>query len=258
MLKEQINAPHSKESANKAGILGKIVIILLFISLVGACAWLFINYQKAQEQVDYLSALTPQDINKKEMDALLEKVNKLIVLPEDKIPTIATIQNIEELAKEQVFFEKAQNGDKILIYDDRAIIYSPLKNILVNVGPVYTENSQQDPNIQNENVNNQANNTISNEIIIDIRNGSETIGLAADLKNKLINKKDYKIMAVSNASRKDYTDNIIVNPKNKDISGLEKEFSAQVVYSLPSGEIESIADVVIILGNKKESAPTEG
>jgi len=253
MLKEKENSVSSKTSANnrKKGTLKNLIAFLVFVVLIGACVWLFINYNNAQKQVDYLSGLTVEDVNKKATDELLEKVGKLILLPEDEQMTISTIQDIDKLAEEQQFFEKAQNGDKVIIYSDRAIIYSPTKNILVNVGPVYTQ--ENDSQGANENLGiNQINTPSAEEIIsLEIRNGSEVAGLAIELSDRLSSRENYKILNVNNASRKDYDNNILVNLSEKDINKLEEELGTQAVNSLPAGEVQSAADVVIILGNKE-------
>ena len=220
---------------------------MAFTVLIGACAWLFINYNSAQKQVDYLSGLTPEEMGEKATDELLEKVGKLILLPEDKQAIISTIQDIEKLSEGQQFFEKAQNGDKVIIYDDRAIIYSPTKNILVNVGPVYA----QEDGSQGENENLKINETDTSPkeevITIEIRNGSEIAGLATELNNEL--SENYEIVSVNNAARKDYDKNILVNLSGKDINKLEEDLGIQAVNFLPEGEIQSVADAVIILGS---------
>ena len=253
MLKEKENSVSSKTSANtrKKGTLKNLIVLLVFAVLISACVWLFINYNNAQKQVDYLSELTVEDLNKKATDELLEKVGKLILLPEDEQRTISTIQDIDKLAEQEPFFEKAQNGDKVIIYNDRAIIYSPTKNILVNVGPVYAQ--ENDSQGANENLGiNQINTPPAEEIIsLEIRNGSETAGLATELNDKLSDRENYKITNVNNAARKDYDNNILINLSGKDINKLEEELGMQAVNSLPAGEAQSAADAVIILGNQE-------
>ena len=74
---------------------------------------------------------------------MVKKVNKLIYLPQEETPTVATVTDAAGLAKTQVFYKEANNGDKVLIYfkAQKAYIYNPTKNILVNVGPVFIENN---------------------------------------------------------------------------------------------------------------------
>ena len=65
-----------------------------------------------------------------------------MILPDNELPQMAEIRDATLAAKEQPFYAGAQNGDKILIYVSlrKAIIYSPTRDIIVNVGPVYMDN----------------------------------------------------------------------------------------------------------------------
>lgn len=72
-----------------------------------------------------------------EVKSLVTKVGKLIVLPEDEIPTVATVSDPEKL-KEQPFFTDAKKGDKVLIYTNakKAILYDPIAHKIVTVAPI--------------------------------------------------------------------------------------------------------------------------
>ena len=70
---------------------------------------------------------------------LISKVSKLVILPTGEDPAVATINDAASLIKEQVFYKNAINGDIVLVYQKaaKAIVYSPSRNIIVNVGPVF-------------------------------------------------------------------------------------------------------------------------
>ncbi len=72
-----------------------------------------------------------------ESKELIAKVGKLIVLPANEQPTTATVTDLEKL-KGQPFFEKAQLGDKVLIYSQakQAILYRPSTNQIVELAPL--------------------------------------------------------------------------------------------------------------------------
>jgi hypothetical protein len=74
---------------------------------------------------------------------VLSAVGKLMLLPADEAPTIVPITDVESLKKEQPFYANAQNGDLVLVFmkSQKAIIYNSVKNILVNVGPIYVPSS---------------------------------------------------------------------------------------------------------------------
>ncbi len=64
-------------------------------------------------------------------------MGRLITLPEGEEPTVATITDIEKL-KDQTFFQKAKNGDKVIIYTNakKAILYDPIARKIIDVAPV--------------------------------------------------------------------------------------------------------------------------
>ncbi len=86
----------------------------------------------------------PQRVAQEEVTALTEKVGKLMVLPENELPTIATVTDPEKL-KEQAFFANAKTGDKVLIYTNakKAILYSEETNKIVEVAPLTIGNQPQ-------------------------------------------------------------------------------------------------------------------
>lgn len=73
---------------------------------------------------------------------LVAQVGKLIVLPQNETPSIATVTDPEKLKKDQPFFANAKVGDKVLIYATarKAIMYSPTENKIVEVAPLLIGN----------------------------------------------------------------------------------------------------------------------
>ncbi len=67
-------------------------------------------------------------------DNVIEAVGKLVTLPENETPTVATVTELEPL-KDQAFFKDAMIGDKVLVYktSSKAILYRPSTNKVVNV-----------------------------------------------------------------------------------------------------------------------------
>lgn len=80
------------------------------------------------------------------ISALINKVKGLMELPEEEEPEIVTITDIEKF-KDQPFFKKANNGDKLLIYKNsrKAILYDANGNRILDVGPIAdaTESARQ-------------------------------------------------------------------------------------------------------------------
>ena len=81
-------------------------------------------------------------VDQTQVKDLIAKVGKLVILPTGEDPVIATINDADGLTKQQVFYKGSINGDVVLVYQKaaKAIVYSPSRNIIVNVGPVVLQN----------------------------------------------------------------------------------------------------------------------
>ena len=120
------------------------VIIVLLIAALG-----FLYYQYRQNTVELSKLRDPQYLSQLQTEsaqAAVEKVKKLMLLPEET-PTIATITDADALRTENAeFYKDAQNGDMLLIYQKKAILYRESQNLIINVAPVFI-----DPNSTTEN-----------------------------------------------------------------------------------------------------------
>lgn len=115
---------------DKIKSLFKIICWLLLGIIIGALGLFFYNY--------YLVVKSNKSEVINQSDLIL-KISKLVILPTGEEPAVATINDAPSLIKEQVFYKNAINGDIVLVYQKaaKAIVYSPSRNIIVNVGPVY-------------------------------------------------------------------------------------------------------------------------
>lgn len=111
-------------------ILIPAVVIITAILILGGGFYLY-QSQKSQTQND------PQTATAEEVKKVVAEVGKLIELPQDEDPTVATITDITKL-QNQPFFSKAKNGDKVLIYSSakKAILYDPILKKVIDVAPV--------------------------------------------------------------------------------------------------------------------------
>lgn len=119
-------------------LISLIVIAILAFFLVSAHSQL----GKLKEDVN-LQQADPGARVREETNLLVDEVGKLIVLPQDESPTIATVTDLEKL-KSQPFFANAQIGDKVLIYAraQKAILYRPDQNKIIELAPLNTEIQQ--------------------------------------------------------------------------------------------------------------------
>lgn len=87
-----------------------------------------------------------QQAAQEELVEVLKRTSKLIILPEGETPIMATVIDALALRAEQPFYANVVEGDKVLVYleNQQAIIYSPKRNIVVNVGPIQFQNSAEE------------------------------------------------------------------------------------------------------------------
>jgi hypothetical protein len=113
-----------------------VILVLLLLLALGAAGYFF--YQ------NHLLTKNTSAANQAEADKIIAAVGKLIYLPQDEKPTVATVADPQAL-KSQPFFAQAEVGDKVLIYttSKEAILYRPSVNKIIAVSPITFENQQQ-------------------------------------------------------------------------------------------------------------------
>lgn len=118
----------------------KALLVLLVIAVaVAGVSWS--QYQATQKELADLKK-NPQAAAQQETKDLVVRVGQLVALPEGEQPTVATVTDKERL-KDQPFFAKAQNGDKVLIFTKakKAYLYSVSLNKILEVAPVNIGNT---------------------------------------------------------------------------------------------------------------------
>jgi len=225
----------------------KILVVLLLLLSIALVSALVSRYNMGKK-IDTLDVSKQNEKNKKEVMELVKKVGGLIVLPSGETPTVATITDADGLSKNQNFYKGAQDGDKVLIYfkAQKAYIYSPKLNRLINVGPVYVDSA----------TTSTTSNTKTEEKVeqlnIEIRNGSNVVGSASTLSNTLKKNKYFNVVGVENAVTSTYSKTILVdlslNKKSELIKKLESELNVKATTTLPKNEKSSTADALIIVG----------
>ncbi|MBN2015703.1 LytR C-terminal domain-containing protein [Candidatus Dojkabacteria bacterium] len=238
----------TNETSSKPQKRTKEIILLLFIFLLlaalGVVGYLYIQERNKPE--DTTQAAT------EEVKRIKEDVGKLILLPEDVEPTIATITDVERLREENAdFYKDAENGDILLIYPKRAIIYSPSKNIIVNVAPIIRQPTGEGVQPETEE---QTPDELGS-LNIELRNGSTTGGVTNDYEDKIeeVFGDTFTVTGKNDAMNKKYTGVVVYDltggAKEASVQALAEELSATIETILPTGEASSEADVVIIIGN---------
>jgi hypothetical protein len=200
-----------------------------------------------------------------ETDDTVAKVRKIMDLPTDETPTMATVTDKEKI-KDQIFFAKAENGDRALIYPKakKAILYRPSTNKIIEVMTLSVSNQdnsmpqqtqpEQSDVIDSSSINDQQESSIqavAEPLKVAIYNGSKIKGLAAALESKIAGIEGVVVTEKKNAVG-NYDKNIIV-----DLSGSHNESAQKIaeaiggeVGSLPEGETASGVDILILGGTQ--------
>ena len=106
----------------------KIILTLFALFLISLCGMIYF-YRQAHTDATVTA--------KNELEQTIADVGKLLVLPQNETPSLATVSDPSKL-QDQKFFANAKSGDKVLIYSlaKKAILYSPSLHKVVEVAPV--------------------------------------------------------------------------------------------------------------------------
>jgi hypothetical protein len=120
--------PRKKNAIGKKLLISGLIAMAFIGVIAGAAMW----YQSHTSTPEYLKEKAD-----KEVSSVVEKVSKLMLLPEGT-PTVFIISDPGMLVAQQAFFQGAEKGDQLLVYSEvsKAIIYSEKRDMIVNVGPV--------------------------------------------------------------------------------------------------------------------------
>ena len=211
-------------------LLGVIVLLVL-----GGGGYFYYQTQKNQTV-----KTNPQASAQDETKKIVSEVGKLIDLPAGEDPTVATVTDIAKL-KDQPFFQKAKNGDKVLIYTNskKAILYDPVAGKIIDVAPINIGTSSAEVN----------------QPRIVFKNGTSKVGLTNKVETEL--KKtipQLNVLSKENAEAKTYekTTVVVISSLGKDMGERIAKALNTTVGSLPAGEVApKDAEVMVILGKDR-------
>ncbi|TAL20735.1 LytR family transcriptional regulator [Patescibacteria group bacterium] len=182
--------------------------------------------------------------NVPEVNRLLQKVSRHFAINPTENPTFATVQDPLTLrGQDPVFFKDAAVGDKMIVWSDRAVLYSVKKDLILAAVVAPNLQAPWAPLL------NQAQ-LQAKDIIIEVRNGSGQAGLGQTIADR-IKEKGLTVSAVKDA-KKTLSDTLVIAVSDK-VKGLDMQpFAAFIggkVGTLPEGEpAPTGVDILVILG----------
>ena len=114
-----------------------LIFLFVILTLAGAGGSYYF-YNKYSDANKLLA--DPNALVQKEESKVIDMLGKLIDLPTDEKPTVATVLDKEKL-KDQPFFAKAENGDKLIVFaqSKKAILYRESTNKIVEFAQLVLE-----------------------------------------------------------------------------------------------------------------------
>lgn len=153
MMEENMNTSSSDESTSgktvakpgksgkPRGVLNKLLLVAV-VAAVGLFAWaesqrreVVGRLKQTEQRLEEIQTST-QRSGKAIADEVLGKLRAHIDIPQDPAPTVATIVDVETLRKNNQFYNKAENGDHLVLTENRAILYDADRDIVLDVVPV--------------------------------------------------------------------------------------------------------------------------
>lgn len=248
---EEIEVPAAPQTdAPASAKMNPFAIAVLVVVLIAAGGLLVKNTLAAKKTAEK-PAISDSAVPADDVQGIIRRVAKHIKIKSDEVPTVATVQDPELLRKNNPsFYQYAQSGDRLLIWSDKAILYSPSEDILLAVMPVTL--NQADAKTQPSTDQSPS----KEQAVIEIRNGSGVTGLGKTLATKLKELKLEVLPPGDAKSKAGYPKTILMVKPGKDIpntvKGLQELIGAEIVTALPEDEPGLKGDILIILGSDKK------
>ncbi len=212
----------------------KILLIILAVLAIAGILLAAYYYREYR-----MLKANPQAASEEEVRSIVAEIGKIMDLPNDEEPSLATILDKEKI-KDQPFFKNAENGDKLLAYSKamKAILYRPSTGRIIEVAPLTIDQPSGAPSAA--------------ALKIAYYNGSGEAGRSSEAEKKV--KAAYADFATGEVkdAQADYDKTLVV-----DVSGNRGAEAAEIakllnasVGTLPEGEAKPAADLLIISGKE--------
>lgn len=243
ITKEEVTPTVAKQNRTLPVIIVLATLLVLAVTIAG---YFYYQYHNTQQERDI-----------KEITDLTKTIGAFMELPVDETPTLATVTDKEKLAG-QPFFQKAENGDKVLIYtsNGRAILYRPSTKKIVDVTMVNVKPPETAPAPEPAVTPTPTESTPITQATVPtiaLYNGSTKIGVTNTLEEEIKTKfPEVAVTIKDKAVKNDYPASLVidVSGKNADLAKKLADSIGGTVGPLPAGEAAPATDILVIVGNK--------
>ncbi len=235
----------------------KIILGLVLVVVVAVGGWWAFTSQ-SDGGLANLSENAGAKLTDAQIQQVVERVGSFMVLPADETPTGVVLRDVATLAQQQSFYKDAKDGDVLLVYSSRAIIYDVQANKLVSVSPITRNDATPVPSViasGSAEVSPSASVAVTpaapEKVTIDVRNGTTTAGLAGSTASDL-KKNSWVTIGKLGDAKGSYKATVLVDlskgTKPGAVAALEKLLGVTAVSEIPKGEQSSTADILVIVG----------
>lgn len=211
-----------------------VVFAVLYMALATFAAVRFYDLYRTYES---RVPVTDKEAEK-EAAILVTQLKKIMEVPDEK-PVIATVKDRNSLAQEQAFFAQAENGDKLIVFEQarKAILFRPSVGRIVESGPLVVSPGPQQ----------------TTPVRVAVYNGTTQAGLATEVEQNLKQAAGAAVTTTTgDATVKTYTETLVVDLTGEMEATAEEiaKFLNAQVGQLPEGESTPDADILVLVGSE--------
>jgi hypothetical protein len=132
------NSKNTQVAQKRRSPILTVILLILVVALIAGLVYMFVQNKRLRSPDEQTK------IQEENNQRIVDKVMQLILVPDEE-PTLATIVNVDNLRKTNPdFYKDAVNGDQLVIYSSKAIIYRESDDIIINVAPVIIKPNEEE------------------------------------------------------------------------------------------------------------------
>jgi len=130
--------PEAEPEKKRKNWFGIVVLIILFLVLLGGLAYvgkLYLDSQNRLKALQGVAATQDMTPSEDEITSLVNEVGRHLAIPNDR-PKVVTLAAVAQLKKNQPFFANAEDGDKLLVFVSKVILYRPSIDKVIDIAQI--------------------------------------------------------------------------------------------------------------------------